>query len=127
MKKLTILFMLVFCAITQINAQTPFLVKPYLQVGYEGKPTELSLLWHTTDTLSDWRIEVKTTNNWESTKAINYNLVNVKNVAAFVVYHVNLKGLLLGKDFTYRVLNNNKLVFESNGHAPSQIIKIINL
>ena len=25
---------------------------------------------------------------------------------------------MLGKDFAYRVLHNNKLVFESTGHAP---------
>jgi predicted phosphodiesterase len=118
MKKLTILFMLVFCAITHLNAQAPFLVKPYLQVGYEGKPTELSLLWHTKDTINDWRVEVKTTNNWESAKANTFNLVNVKNETPFVVYHFTVKGLVAGKDFAYRVLNNNKIVFESNGHAP---------
>jgi predicted phosphodiesterase len=118
MKKWQIVFLQIFLVTASINAQSFFLVKPYLQVGYEGKPTELSLLWHTKDTINEWRVEVKTTNNWESTKANTFNLVNVKNETPFVVYHFTVKGLLAGKDFAYRVLNNNKLVFEANGHAP---------
>ena len=118
MKKWQIVFLQFFLVSASINAQAPFLVKPYLQVGYEGKPFELSLLWHTKDTINEWRVEVKTTTKWESSKANNFNLVNVKNVTPFVVYHFTVKNLLAGKDFGYRVLNNNKLVFEAYGHAP---------
>jgi predicted phosphodiesterase len=118
MKKLYAACIPLFFLFIQINAQSPFLVKPYLQVGYEGKPTELSLLWHTTDTLSDWQLEVKTNTSWVKTKAYDFNIVNVKNVDPFVIYHVKVKELMLGKDFAYRVLHNNKLVFESTGHAP---------
>jgi predicted phosphodiesterase len=118
MKKWQIVFLQIFLVTASINAQSFFLVKPYLQVGYEGKPTELSLLWHTTDTLSKWSVEVKTDNKWVASNIIIFNIVKVKDISPFVVYHASLKNLMAGKDFNYRVLNNEKVIFESVAHAP---------
>jgi len=101
-----------------INAQSLFLVKPYLQIGYKGNQNELSLLWHTTDTISQWRVEARILNHWVVSKDINFNIIKVKDITPFVVYHAAINNLELGKDFKYRVLRNNKIVFQSNAHAP---------
>jgi hypothetical protein len=116
-KSISVIFIMLILII-KIDAQPTFLVKPYLQVGYEGKQQELSLLWHTSDTISQWLVEVKTNANWVASKVINFNIVNVKDVSPFVVYHATLKDLEFGKEFSYRVSNNNKIVFESKAHAP---------
>ncbi len=118
MKKWPVVFLQLFLITASINAQSFFLVKPYLQFGYQGKPTELSLLWHTTDTISKWSVEIKMDNKWIASNNINFNVVKVKDVSPFVVYHAGLKNLALGKDFNYRVLNNNNVIFESIAHAP---------
>ena len=118
MKKIISLLILVLFVIFNAKAQSPFLVKPYLQVGYEGNQNELSLLWHTTDTLNKWIVEIKTDKSWVASADISFNVVNVKSVSPFVVYHASLKNLIVGKDFSYRVTNNNKVVFESIAHAP---------
>jgi predicted phosphodiesterase len=118
MKKIISLLILVLFVINNAKAQSPFLVKPYLQVGYEGNQNELSLLWHTTDTLNKWIVEIKTDKSWVASADISFNVVNVKSVSPFVVYHASLKNLIVGKDFSYRVTNNNKVVFESIAHAP---------
>ena len=118
MKKIISILILVLFVINNAKAQSPFLVKPYLQVGYEGNQNELSLLWHTTDTLNKWIVEIKTDKSWVTSADISFNVVNVKSVSPFVVYHASLKNLIVGKDFSYRVTNNNKVVFESIAHAP---------
>ena len=100
------------------NAQSPFLVNPYLQVGYTGNQNELSLLWHTKDTLCSWRVEAEKDNRWIVSKVITFNSINVKDIPPFVVYHASIKNLELGKIFKYRVLRNNKIVFQSDAHAP---------
>ncbi len=118
MKKIIPFLIIALFVINNATAQSTFLVKPYLQVGYEGNQNELSLLWHTTDTLNKWSVEIKTDKSWVTSADISFNVVNVKSVSPFVVYHASLKNLLLGKDFNYRVTNNNKVVFESTAHAP---------
>jgi len=117
MKRILFIYLSSFLLI-HVQAQSPFLVKPYLQVGYEGKQNELSLLWHTTDTNNKWTVEVKTNKSWITSTNMYYNLVSVKLVSPFVVYHASLKKLIAGNEFSYRVKNNNKVVFQSTGHAP---------
>ena len=118
MKKIIPFLIIALFVINNATAQSTFLVKPYLQVGYEGNQNELSLLWHTTDTLNKWSVEIKTDKSWVASADISFNVVNVKSVTPFVVYHASLKNLMVGKDFNYRVTNNNKVVFESTAHAP---------
>jgi predicted phosphodiesterase len=118
MKKYTFISFLLLFVLNCIQAQSPFLVKPYLQVGYEGKQNELSLLWHATDTTSQWTVEVQKANQWIPSNRIYFNTVQVKGTAPFVVYHASLQNLIAGEDFTYRVVHNSKLIFESKAHAP---------
>ncbi len=114
---LTFLFCVLF-SINQLAAQKDFITAPYLQIGYDANPKNLSLLWHCADTTSEWKVEVKTKNSWINSKNIYFNKVNIKNYSPFVVYHATLAQLESGIDFTYRVSKNKKLVFESTAHAP---------
>lgn len=118
MRKFVIAFIQILIACTTTNAQSPFLVKPYLQIGYKGNPNELSLLWHTTDTVSQWEVEAKKNNQWVNYEDISYNSINVKDVPPFVVYHSIIKNLEPGKELKYRVLKNNKIVFQSEARTP---------
>jgi hypothetical protein len=65
MKRLSILlFCLSLLFSKNIFSQSVFITKPYLQIGYEGSPNKLSLLWHTADTTSEWGVELKLNNRW---------------------------------------------------------------
>jgi len=110
-----------FCILFSINhlaAQKDFITAPYLQIGYAGNPRALSLLWHSADTTSDWKVVVKNKNTWVKSKKLYFNKVNIKDYIPFVVYHAALENLENGIDFTYRVIKNKKTVFESIAHAP---------
>ena len=110
-----------FCILFSINhlaAQKDFITAPYLQIGYTGNPKALSLLWHSDDTTNNWKVEVKTKNNWITSKNIYFNKVIIKGYTPFFVYHAALENLENGIDFTYRVIKNKKIVFESIAHAP---------
>lgn len=114
---LAVLFCILF-SIDQVSAQSEFITTPYLQIGYDGNPKALSLLWHNADTTSDWKVEVKKKNNWITGKKIYFNKVNIKGYTPFVVYHAGLENLENGTDFSYRVIKNKKIVFEAVAHAP---------
>ncbi len=115
-KRIAIIFLLLLPCIAQ--SQNSFLVKPYLQVGYEANASSLALLWHTSDTTSKWEVEVASNENWIKSNNYSVNHVNVKNVNPFSVYHANLTNLESGKVFKYRVLQDNKIVFASEANAP---------
>ena len=101
-----------------ILSQSVFITKPYLQIGYDGSPNKLALLWHTADTTSEWGVEVKLNNSWVKSTKIYFNRVFLKSYQPFVVYHATLQNLPNGKDVSYRVLKNKVAVFESFAHAP---------
>ena len=100
------------------QSQNSFLVKPYLQVGYEANANSLSLLWHTVDTSDTWEVEFTIKSNWTKALECSPQKVNVKNVIPFLVYHAVLNNLESGKPFKYRVLQNHKVVFNSDAIAP---------
>jgi len=118
MKNLLLLCLCYLCCFKSTLAQNNFIVPPYLQIGYEGNPTSLSLLWHSDDTTSKWTVAIKSKNNWIDSKNLYFNKVNIKGYAPFVVYHAVLENLKNGTDFSYRVSKNEKLVFEAVAHAP---------
>jgi predicted phosphodiesterase len=100
------------------QSQNSFLVKPYLQVGYEANANSLALLWHTADTSATWEVEYTIHSNWTKGAAYTQQKVNVKTVSPFLVYHAVLSNLESGKTFKYRVLQNHKVVFISEAIAP---------
>jgi len=120
LSKINLLASLLLVAILS-NAQSSFIAKPYLQIGYEAKPNSLELLWHTADSTAKWEVDLATNNNWRKATSLSVNKISVKNIDPFIVYHAVLENLIAGKAFKYRVLQNNKIVFESEGIAPKSV------
>ncbi len=115
LKGLVALLLLPFC----VNAQSSFLVKPYLQVGYDGKPNTLELLWHSSDTSSKWAVEISNNGTtWNPSNITATQKIKVKGTSPFNVYHAYLNNLVAGETFKYRVIQNKNIVFNAEGIAP---------
>jgi predicted phosphodiesterase len=115
LKGLVALLLLPFC----VNAQSSFLVKPYLQVGYDGKPNTLELLWHSSDTSSKWAVEISNNGTtWNPSNITATQKIKVKGTSPFNVYHAYLNNLVAGEIFKYRVIQNKNIVFNAEGIAP---------
>jgi acid phosphatase type 7 len=115
LKGLIAFLLLPFC----LNAQSSFLVKPYLQVGYDGKPNTLELLWHSSDTSSKWVVEISNNGTtWIPSNITATQKIKVKGTSPFNVYHAYLDKLIAGEIFKYRVIQNKNIVFNAEGNAP---------
>ncbi|SRR5579884_147447 len=103
-------------------AQSPFLVKPYLQLGNYAQPSDperLVLLWHTADADADWRVEVKPSgaNQWSACESPGARRIAASGIAPHQVYRAVLSGLPPGEEFEYRVLKSGKEVFRAQGRS----------
>jgi 3',5'-cyclic AMP phosphodiesterase CpdA len=121
-----------------IPAGTPFLEKPYLQLGDSPKlaaSESLVLLWHTDNTPAEWSVEVRTSKDskWRAMeKPFSTTVLAPAGAPAVagrdgaktdapgspaiephLVYRARLTGLIPGLEFRYRVLKSGKTVFES--------------
>jgi acid phosphatase type 7 len=123
---------LVFTA--SLSAET-FVTKPYLQVGNTSKGADLVLLWHTGNETAEWKVEIKKGSSWRATGTPTSTVVEAPAggpipaaagktappaglaIEAHRVYRCALGGLKPGEEFTYRVSQNGKVVFEANAHA----------
>ena len=105
-------------AISAINS--PFVVKPYLQIGRQPGPTRLQLMWHTADESADWSAQVRLTPNqeWVNMDAPQSTRVAVAGVAPRWLLNSALSNLEPGKRFEYRLLRNRQPVFQSEAQAP---------
>jgi hypothetical protein len=105
----------------QTTATNPvFIANPYLQVGYSPSANALQLLWITTDTDAEWKVEYKKGKNaaWQKVGEIVFKKIAVANIPAHRVYQSTLADLVLGSVFDYRVSKNNTVVFSTSAHAP---------
>jgi len=100
------------------QTQNDFLVKPYLQIGYETKNNQLEILWHTIDSNSKWELTFTVNNKWVNANEISYQKVNVNSVVPFQVYHAVISSLVSGQIFKYNVIRDGNIVFQSEGQAP---------
>jgi hypothetical protein len=118
-----------------LSAQT-FIEKPYLQIGGAATSADLVLLWHTANEEAQWKVEVKSGSSWRTAGVPSSTVVQApagKPIAAAAgkkappppgpaieahrVYRSALTGLKYGEEFSYRVSQNGKVVFESTAHA----------
>ena len=69
--------------VPQAINSSPFVVKPYLQIGRNPSPTSLNLLWHTTDDQVKWDVELRmsASQNWIRFDSPQYSRVAVVGVA----------------------------------------------
>jgi hypothetical protein len=103
-------------------SNTPFLVKPYLQLGdapAKGAAGSLLLLWQTADADADWAVEYrsKADPSWQSAEPPVHRRVAVPSIAPHRVYRAALKHLAPGVEFTYRVRKGKEVVFSAEGRS----------
>lgn len=98
----------------------PFLVRPYLQLGYTPAVGKLVLMWHAADADANWSIAYRPGPGprWQSAETPVARRVAVVGIEPHRVYRVSLTGLEAGGMFAYRVSRNDKMVFESEARAP---------
>jgi hypothetical protein len=126
----------------QTPGSTPFLEKPYLQLGDAPKlsPSEsLVLMWHTENTRSDWRVEVRSSKDsaWRAVAPPTSQVISAPAgqpavagkdgakkdapaspaIDAHLVYRAALTGLLPGEEFRYRILKVGRPVFDASARA----------
>ena len=99
-----------------------FVVKPYLQLGDDparAGPGDLRLLWQAEDVDAAWAVEYRVGAGapLRAAEAPTWRRVAVPTIAPHRVYRVDLKGLIPGGTFRYRVLKGPAVVFESAGRA----------
>jgi hypothetical protein len=97
-----------------------FLVAPYLQIGNPASSQSLHLLWHTSDSSSNWMVEYKTstTGNWVKSERPVFSRINVTGINPFVVFTSSMNMLIPGSTFQYRVSKNGNIIFNAEGKAP---------
>ncbi len=128
--------------LSQTPGSTPFLEKPYLQLGDAPNlfaSESLVLMWHTTNARSDWKVELRTSKDsaWRAAGQPQAQLVSAPAgeaavagkdgakkdgpasaaIEAHLVYRARLAGLPPGEEFRYRVLQGGKPVFEAPARA----------
>lgn len=121
MRFLALLFSSLF-----VDAATPFLIEPYLQIGDSRglqKSETFALLWQTPSDSSDWSVEVKGGPvwkkgiGWKKMPSPSSRRVAVSGIEPHLVWRATLAGLIPGEEFQYRVLQANKQVFVSHARA----------
>jgi len=126
--KARFLISIFFLGYSLVNAQSNteklvFVAPPYLQIGSNPSPQSLQLLWHTSDSTSTWKVEMKASGkkNWEQAGLPSYTTLAIAGVATHFVYRTSLSNLESGTTFSYRILKNGKEVFQSLAQAPKAI------
>ncbi len=101
-------------------AASPFLVKPYLQLGHSPADRQVVVVWHTVDADSQWVVDYRpgTGRRWQAAPTATFDRVAVPGVAPHRIHHVALTGLEPGQLFGYRLSNDGKPVFEAEARAP---------
>lgn len=99
---------------------SPFLVKPYLQLGRLPAPDALTLVWHGPDQTGPWMVQVRPLHTWGWGQQIAATGVRVAvpTVAPHRVYQTVLRPLTPGSRFEYRILLRGRLVFQAEAGAP---------
>ncbi len=103
-----------------LQAQDPFVAKPYLQLGAQPKGDRLDLVWLSPDQEAAWSVALQATPKgaWTSMGKPSYKTVQLPDLKAHRIYSAGLLGLKPGREFLYRVSKDGKTVFESAGRGP---------
>ncbi len=125
-------------------AESPFLEKPYLQLGDSPHASEsLLLMWHTDNTPAEWTVEVRTAKDskWRAAERPSSQTVAAPAgkpavagrdgakrdapgspaIEPHLVYRARMTGLIPGEQFRYRVLKSGKPVFQAVARARKSV------
>ncbi len=100
---------------------SPFLVKPYLQLGHKPAADKIVVVWHAPDVDGLWSVDIRagTDGLWHAVaKAPSGRRVALPTIEPHRVYHLGLTGLEPGKTFSYRISKDHQAVFEAEARAP---------
>jgi Calcineurin-like phosphoesterase len=97
----------------------PFLATPYLQLGEDPGPDDLTLLWHADDVDADWSVEVQSPvdSGWKPAGTPSNRRIILDGVERQRVYRAILPSLTPGEPFRYRVKLGGVSAFEAEGRA----------
>jgi acid phosphatase type 7 len=103
------------------SAESPLLVKPYLQLGHKAEPGKLDLLWHTPDSDETWSVDYRPGigRRWQPARPASFRRIAVVGVEPHRVYHVALTDLEPGQTFSYRLSQGSKALFQAEARTPS--------
>ena len=101
-----------------VDDDQAFVTRPYLQLGTQAADDRLTLMWHALSTGSQWRVEVRTRDEWAPVTAITKRSIVVEPAGSRDIYQADLRGLLPGKVFAYRILRGDTPVFSARARAP---------
>ncbi len=101
---------------------SPFVEKPYLQLGDNpalSARESLVLMWHASDDSAKWSVQLRGAKStvWRKTGLPVSQLVQVPGIPAHKVFRTALTDLTPGEEFSYRVYRNEVLAFEAAGKA----------
>ena len=101
---------------------SPFVEKPYLQLGDNpalSARESLVLMWHAGDDSAKWSVQLRGAKStvWRKGGLPVSQLVQVPGIPAHKVFRTPLTDLTPGEEFSYRVYRNEVLAFEAAGKA----------
>lgn len=102
-----------------LQAQDPFLAKPFLQLGAMPKTNRMDLVWLTPDKDARWAVEVQTQANgpWKAMDSPSFKLSALPDFPKHRIYTSTLAGLKPGVVYRYRVSMDGHTIFQSEGHG----------
>jgi len=127
--KYTILLLLILCSL-DVSCQSksgnksantsPFIAKPYLQIGTNPSATTLDILWQTNNEEAKWMVETKAfdSKKWMTASTPGFKILTASNIVGRRIYMVSLSNLVTGSEFSYRISRNKKQVFIAIAKAP---------
>ncbi|MEO6228650.1 MAG: metallophosphoesterase [Ferruginibacter sp.] len=123
--KLSIFFFAILCSIgvscqDKAGSNSPFIAKPYLQIGTNPSSTTLDILWQANDEDATWLVETKAAGSkkWMPVSIPGFKILAVSNIGKRRIYMVSLANLVAGSEFNYRISRNKKQVFITTAKAP---------
>lgn len=100
------------------NPESPFVVKPYLQIGSAN--AGLRVHWQTVVPAGQWSISYRCQGQsiWNEVAAIDTVLLRPPNARPVILYNASLAPLAAGLPFEYRLTRNGQQQFIARGIAP---------
>lgn len=100
-------------------AGATFAIAPYIQLGKTGKVADVEVLWGSTNASAKWQIQSKFgEGDWSAPVDVPQpTRISVQGVDPFSMYHSEVPGGVPddGTPWSYRILQDGKLVFEAAG------------
>ena len=102
------------------DAASPFVVKPFLQLGEAPTATTMQLCWNTDDTDAEWAVEYRLAQGqpWLKADGPMMKRIAMDGVKAHRVYRANFTKLEPGITFGYRITQAGKNVFAAEARSP---------